>query len=90
MASCYFMGAKSGYKKKDNSFFGVFTFLHKDSWGQWTISKAWLPEGSTPETFSKLSSGLSVGDAVLIMRDITDALVQIDVDDSVPQLLLDD
>lgn len=44
MAACYFMGARSGKAKKSGDWFGCFSVLHKNGFGQWTIDPFWFAD----------------------------------------------
>ena len=89
MSAVYFMGAKSGTKKKDGSFYANCSLLFKNQFGDFVCGGqycGWFPD---KETFEACVSGLAVGTSVKVFRDMAGMIVNIAENPEFPDLLLE-
>ena len=63
----FHLGSKMGHKKKDGSWFGNSTLLHKDSYGNWTVSVIWWVDEDSFNSSAPLD--IPVGYPVRIIRE---------------------
>lgn len=83
MAGTYFMGARS-FTSKAGKALATASFLTKGNFG-WNIVQKWIH----PEQL-EMFKGVSVGSAVICNLDMSGNIVDIAVNESLPELLLDD
>ena len=85
MSACFVLGAKSGTKKSNGKWYGYFTVLFVNQYGQWATDNLWFDD---KETYSDCLDQVSVGDAVRISRDMAGKCVGCSVNEDVPPLEL--
>lgn len=83
MAGTYFMGARA-FTSKAGKALATASFLTKGAFG-WNVVQKWIQPEQIP-----MFEGIPIGAAVIANLDMSGNIVDIGINGSLPELLLDD
>lgn len=90
MSAVYFMGAKSGNKKSDGSWYGNVTLLMKNTYGDWVCGgkqgTVWFDDR---KTFEDAVKGINVGQSVKVFTVVGSREVTLALNPEYPDILVE-